>query len=121
MTFGGTEVVIGVTSRGSLMTASEEWPCGMGQSIAVRADSHAAMIEAFIAEHETTAPPPPDPDPMDPPPDDEDDGHLDPPAAHTDSGCTIAGRGTSDATGASVALVLTAVILGIRRRSRRPV
>jgi len=54
MTFAGVEHMVGTTSRGSLMTQTEEWPCGQGQSIAVRADSYAAFIEQFIAQHDPT-------------------------------------------------------------------
>ncbi|MBI2898394.1 MAG: trypsin-like serine protease [Deltaproteobacteria bacterium] len=51
MTFGGVEVVVGVTSRGSLDDRGREEPCGRGRSIAARADSQATFIDDFITEH----------------------------------------------------------------------
>jgi hypothetical protein len=77
MTFeDGVEVVVGVTSRGSLDAFGREEPCGSGVSIAVRADSHAAFLDDFVARYE---PDPPadgdvDPDDDDDPPDPDGDG-----------------------------------------------
>ena len=35
-----------------LKTATTEWPCGQGQSIAVRADSYSGFVDDFIAAHD---------------------------------------------------------------------
>lgn len=70
MTFGGVEVVVGVTSRGSLDESGRDEPCGRGRSIAVRADSYAAFLDEFVAAHDPDA----DPDEGDPEPDPDDDG-----------------------------------------------
>lgn len=76
MTFSdGVEVVVGVTSRGSLDAFGREEPCGSGVSIAVRADSHAAFLDDFVARHEPDPSGDGDVDPdEDDPPDPDGDG-----------------------------------------------
>lgn len=144
MTFGGVEVVVGVTSRGSLDDRGQDEPCGRGRSIAVRADSYAAFIDDFVAEHDPGADPDegePDPDP-DPDRDPDDDGYtprddepdeddpsdpFDPaPERETDPGapvcgtaagtCGVAGRGGS--RGPAVLLGLAGLACLLRRRRR---
>ncbi len=51
MTFGGTQYMVGVTARGSLDPMGNEYPCAMGRSIAVRADSYLPFIDMFVAAH----------------------------------------------------------------------
>jgi hypothetical protein len=100
MTFGGVEYMVGVTSRGSLDPQGQEYPCGQGYSIAVRADTYASFIRDFIIEHDPGADPGDSDDPpgdSDDPPDDPDSPDGDPPADPEDDGevssaCQIGGR-----------------------------
>jgi hypothetical protein len=58
MTFDGTEYMVGTTSRGSIdESTGDEWPCGQGRSIAVRADSYLGFIDDFVAVHDPEARP----------------------------------------------------------------
>jgi len=125
MTFGGVEVVVGTTSRGSLDAQGDEYPCGQGRSIAVRVDTYADFIDDFIREHDPDAVDPggdpgedpdpgPDPDPgADPDPDpDGDSGGAGPSAG---CGC----RAGSDRAPAGWPLFGLAALLACRWGARR--
>lgn len=53
MTLDGVEVVVGVTSRGSIDENGEGAPCDEGRSIATRADRYATFLDDFMATHDT--------------------------------------------------------------------
>jgi secreted trypsin-like serine protease len=116
MTLGGAEVVIGVTSRGSLDERGREWPCGMGRSIAVRADSYLELIDDFIDAHAPASAPDAGPEPSSPdagPEPSAPDAGTAPtaPPAGESSGCR-----TIPATPAALVLV---AMLFVRRSRRR--
>ncbi len=53
MRLDGVEVVVGVTSRGSLDENGEGAPCDEGRSIATRVDRYATFLDDFMATHDT--------------------------------------------------------------------
>ena len=123
MTFGGVEYMVGVTSRGSLDEQGQEYPCGQGYSIAVRADPYASFIRDFILEHDPAADPgePDDPpDDSDDPPDDtdspdDDDSPSDPDdGGEVSSGCQIGGH-TAPGGLLMIGLALLALLHRVRR------